>query len=355
MPEAVHAAVAELEAGKLVLLPDETGWNLVGLAIAEQAGKALSQVAGGSDSLLPALNLPDPAMVRDYLREPTPLFQKLAARCWPGPVLLRCGSGQPDGLSRQFPAGNRDWALNSEGRVFSCPAHPFTREVLARVSAPLIGLIGPESSGVYESAGEDLTLLIRTSENRFESPPTVVATEGNELIVERAGVVSERMLSRLAGEVYLFVCTGNTCRSPMAEAIFRKMLADRLNCREDELLDHGFTVLSAGLAAYRGAAASPEAVQLLRQSGIDLSGHESQPVTEELLFHSDHILTMTRSHKDALLSAYPELTESVRLLSPHNEDVPDPIGAGLDEYHRCRDEITQHLEKLLSDVDFTSR
>ena len=203
MPEAVHAAVAELEAGKLVLLPDETGWNLVGLAIAEQAGKALSQVAGGSDSLLPALNLPDPAMVRDYLREPTPLFQKLAARCWPGPVLLRCGSGQPDGLSRQFPAGNRDWALNSEGRVFSCPAHPFTREVLARVSAPLIGLIGPESSGVYESAGEDLTLLIRTSENRFESPPTVVATEGNELIVERAGVVSavELQFTNLLGEL----------------------------------------------------------------------------------------------------------------------------------------------------------
>src|SRR5690606_38607488 len=102
--------------------------------------------------------------------------------------------------------------------------------------------------------------------------------------------VSERMLARLAGEVYLFVCTGNTCRSPMAEALFRKMLADRLECREDELMDHGFVVISAGLAAYKGAPAAPESLEILRREGIDLSAHESQPVTEELLFHCDHIL-----------------------------------------------------------------
>jgi protein-tyrosine phosphatase len=158
------------------------------------------------------------------------------------------------------------------------------------------------------------------------------------------------MLDRLAGEVYLFVCTGNTCRSPMAEALFRKMLADRLRCREDELIDHGYMVASAGLAAYKGAAASPEAVELLRKDGVDLSGHESQPVTEELLQHCDHIFTMTRSHREALLSAFPETSGQVRLLSALSQDVSDPMGAGPEEYARCRDVIRQHLEKILADL-----
>jgi protein-tyrosine phosphatase len=170
--------------------------------------------------------------------------------------------------------------------------------------------------------------------------------------VEKIGVVSERMLARLAGEVYLFVCTGNTCRSPMAEALFRKMLSDRLKCREDELLDRGFVVISAGLAAYKGAPASPEAVELLGDEGMDLSGHESQPVTEELLLHCDRIFTMTRSHREALLSAFPELAGQVRLLSPQGRDVSDPIGAGMEEYVRCRDEIASALEDLLDEIEF---
>jgi len=166
-----------------------------------------------------------------------------------------------------------------------------------------------------------------------------------------AGVVSERLLARLAGEVYLFVCTGNTCRSPMAEVIFRKMLSDRLGCREDELMDRGFAVVSAGLAAPRGAPASPEAVTLLREEGIDLSAHESQPVTEDLLFHCDYIFTMTRHHRDAVISAFPELAEQVRLLSPENTDVSDPIGSGIDEYVRCREEIGSYLKFWLDQID----
>jgi protein-tyrosine phosphatase len=109
------------------------------------------------------------------------------------------------------------------------------------------------------------------------------------------------------------------------------------------------------LAAHHGSAASPEAVNLLHEQGVDLSGHESQPITEELLSHSDHILTMTRSHRDAVISAYPELAQQVRLLSPQGQDVPDPIGAGIEEYVRCRDEITEHLRHLLGEIDFSTK
>lgn len=355
--EAVQAVVAELEAGELVCMPDDCGWNLIGLATHEMAIRAFQGAgnifaAGNAAGYQAAIGVPHASMISDYVTDPSSLFLKLSNRCWPGPLVLRGGAAQSEGLARQWPTGSQNWALNDRGRAFYCPSESFSQEVLRAVSSPVLSLIGSTDRPLPSLHERDVSLIVRGAKSRFQIPPTVVSVTGNQFQVERAGVVSERMLERLAGEVYLFVCTGNTCRSPMAEAIFRKMLADHLNCREDEIIDQGYVVLSAGLAAYRGSAAAPEAIHLLRQDGIDLSGHESQPVTEELISHCDHIFTMTRSHRDALLSAFPELAGQVRLLSSQSQDIPDPIGAGMDEYIRCRDVITKHLQRLLEDINF---
>jgi protein-tyrosine phosphatase len=150
--------------------------------------------------------------------------------------------------------------------------------------------------------------------------------------------------------MYLFVCTGNTCRSPMAEGLFRKLLAERLKCPEDELVDRGFMVASAGVAAAHGSPPSPEAVEILADRGVDLRGHESQPVTAQLLSQADHIFTMTRSHRELLVRDFPEMAESVRLLARDGADVIDPIGAGLDEYRRCADQIEQYLQGIMAEL-----
>ena len=78
----------------------------------------------------------------------------------------------------------------------------------------------------------------------------------------------------------LLVCTGNTCRSPMAEAICRDMVAKRLGCPTDEMEDRGVIVTSAGIAAMMGGRASPEAVEMMSAMGLDLAGHETQPLSE---------------------------------------------------------------------------
>lgn len=349
--EAVRSVVAELQAGQIVCLPDECGWLLAGLATCQSAAESMQANLHAAPRLISAVAIAHPSVLADYVTDPPRLLSKLSVRCWPGPLVLRGGAPESQGLARQWPAAARKWASTAAGRAFYCPAESFTREVLRCISSPVLCLLGQHRDGPLPSElPSPPSLNVRARTPRFSEGPTVVAVGRQQFQVERAGVVSERMLARLAGEVYLFVCTGNTCRSPMAESLFRKMLADRLKCREDELLDRGYVVISAGLAAYKGAAASPEAVELLRQEGIDLSGHESQPVTEELLFHCDHILTMTRSHRDAVLSAYPELAEQVRLLSPEGRDVSDPIGAGMEEYVRCRDEIARYLEQMLAGI-----
>ncbi|MCA9082328.1 MAG: hypothetical protein KDA58_17340, partial [Planctomycetaceae bacterium] len=89
---------------------------------------------------------------------------------------------------------------------------------------------------------------------------------------------------------------------------------------------------------------------LLKLDAIDLTSHESQLVTVELLLRSDSIITMTNSHAEAILHSLPELSHCVRTLSPNGKDISDPIGGGPDEYARCKDEIVLYLETLLNSM-----
>jgi len=145
----------------------------------------------------------------------------------------------------------------------------------------------------------------------------------------------------------LFVCTGNTCRSPMAEALFRRLAAERLGCRPEEIERHGVVVASAGISAWAGTRASAGAIDVMAEMGGDLGGHESQPLTEDLVRQADVILTMTAAHRAAILAQFPEAGGRVTMLSPDRQDVLDPIGGSLDIYRRCARQIHGHLAARL--------
>ena len=140
----------------------------------------------------------------------------------------------------------------------------------------------------------------------------------------------------------LFVCTGNTCRSPLAEALLRRML-------EERQLD-GVTVASAGTGAWAGAPASEGSYLVALEDGVDLSAHRAQPLTPELAASSDLILTMSRSHRQRLSElGYGERTFLLGEYAGRSgtaAEVDDPYGGSVTDY---RDTYTQ-LKALLGSV-----
>ncbi len=135
----------------------------------------------------------------------------------------------------------------------------------------------------------------------------------------------------------------------MAEAIAKQLIAKQRGLAVDELERDGVRVASAGVYAAPGMPASPEAVAHMKQVGIDLSGHRSQPLTPDMIREADALYCMTHAHRQAILQMDPSAQSKTWLLDPGGE-VGDPIGSGLESYQRCaqqiRDGLTVRLKEL---------
>jgi RpiB/LacA/LacB family sugar-phosphate isomerase len=147
----------------------------------------------------------------------------------------------------------------------------------------------------------------------------------------------------------LFVCTGNICRSPMAEGLFRH-LTGRMGGR--------YRALSAGVGAIDGMPPSSHAVQALKALGVDISRQRSRALTAELVREADLIFGMTHGHTNAVSLMYPMAAEKTFLLREFDDtlesfekDIADPIGGSLDVYLRCRDEIEQGIFSMLKHLE----
>jgi len=142
----------------------------------------------------------------------------------------------------------------------------------------------------------------------------------------------------------LFVCTGNVCRSPMAEALFRRATRGRGE----------FRALSAGLGAMNDQPPTPHSVAAMRELGMDISTQRSRAVTADLVRQADYIFGMTHSHVDTILLLYPQASEKTFLLREFDEtlnayekDISDPIGGSYEVYENCRHQIEQGVASLL--------
>lgn len=291
-----------------------------------------------------------------------------------GPVTLMVEVGEEvrrERLRALGLEGERGERVYRRGTVsLRLPDHAVTREMLRSVKGPVVAMGLVDDRGVAALDGEDAARAVRSRRVGEEGgaagvtvidggratlgkPSTLVSVRrgpsGWRWSVEREGVYDRRIVDKLMRWSLLIVCSGNTCRSPMAEGLARRMLAEERKLPDEELETAGVRVTSAGAFASGGSPASAEAVAALAKMGIDLSRHRSRRLTAEMVREADVIYCMTRTHVDAVLDLDPSAADKTFMLDPLGRDVEDPVGLDLKAYQRCAEMIRRRLEQRLKE------
>jgi L-threonylcarbamoyladenylate synthase len=343
--ESCSLVMRHLVLGDCVALPTESTYELVASALHPDAVARLRQVGQ------PAVVISDHAELADWL----PLLRGAAARLirkmGAGPITLYADAGFASGLWSRLPQATRQQVVQDNRIAVRCPDQPIWGE-LRQAGIPLVSTPIPAAVNAAETARllrDRAACIVDAGPTSIAAMPTVVRSVGRRCVVQQPGAVSAEQIDELAQCRIVFICTGNTCRSPMAQALCAKLLADALGCAPGQLKERGYCVQSAGLAAMTGAEASSEAVSVAAELGAELKEHSSQMVTLELLQWADFLFGMTAGHCWTLESI-PVPMPAPRMLAIDGTDVSDPIGGAQSDYKTCAHQILESLQQRLPEL-----
>ncbi|MCD6083602.1 threonylcarbamoyl-AMP synthase [Candidatus Aerophobetes bacterium] len=267
--------------------------------------------------------------------------KRLMDKFWPGPLtlILKASSYCPSTV------------INEEGKVgIRFPAHSIPQEImkrgnllLATTSANISGERSPlRAEDISESLKKGVDLLIDGGKVPLGKESTVLDVADSPPRLIREGYLSWERIRKVwdKEEDILLVCTGNTCRSPMAEGFLKRAWEGKRKIK----------IHSAGVATFTGLKATEFAIKVMREEGVDISNHLSTPLTEKMVREADLILVMETRHKEKICKIFPFAREKVILLKEfglgRREEILDPVGGSLEEYRKCAMEIKEAAEAV---------
>lgn len=350
----IHRTVESLALGQVVAIPTDTVYGLAIDGLNPLAMRRLAAVEGRSVDSPMVLAVRSADEILDYCCQLSPLARRLARRCMPGPLTLVTPAACPDSLLGRLPEEVRKRVIGPRRCVgFRVVDHQVVTALRQYLRGPLV-LTSAARNGqpastcgqqVIDQFADAVSLLLDDGPTRYSGASTVVRVIDHHWEILRHGAIEASAMNEFAKPLIVLVCTGNTCRSPMAEGIIKRRLA------ESDGRWAGINVISAGVAAGDGMPANPLAIDVMRQQGIDISPHTSRSLSDAIVNRADLILTLTRGHRDAILAAWPELESRVHTLRPDGSDIADPIGGSSEMYEQCAAEIRQAVDQWLQRLD----
>ena len=355
----INEAAAVIDSGGLVAFPTETVYG-IGCRVKSDSLARLDDVKGRSADKFYTLHIGRKGDVEKYL--PTVGFKakKLIRNAWPGPLTIVFELDRKDiGILRYNLDGEVLKSLYKDNSIGSrCPENLIASMLLQQTNNPVVApsanITGRppavQADQVLEQFSGRIDLLLDAGPCKYKKSSTVVKIGKKGLEVLRPGYYSREELEALSQIKFLFVCTGNTCRSPMAEGIFRKYLAEKLQCNVDDLGKMGYKISSAGIIGSVGYPASPEAVVACAAMGVDIKAHRSKALSRELIEESDIVFAMERIHRDRVIALDSKASEKCWLLAG-NTGVPDPIGHPQEFYNNCAKLIERFVQKRIGELE----
>ena len=340
-PEAIARAAEVLRAGGIVAFPTETVYGICADALNPEAVRRLYEAKGRSPEKACAYLLADAKAAESVAPPLPPLARRLMARFWPGPVTLVV-PGRKDGET----VGLRLPALDLPRALADIAGHPLLQTSANRTGEPA----ALNAAAVAESLGSVVDLVLDGGRTPGGKSSTVVLCDRRSVTVMRAGAVPAEEVLRAASELTLVACTGNLCRSPLAEALLRKGLATRFGCAVADLPRFGHRFASFGTMAMIGKPATEEAVTVGHEHGVDLTSHKSRIFSPKLLSSARRVYCLARNHLEFLRPYYATRPDDLQYLDPKGREIHDPYGRSLKIYRKVADQIERAVEKRVEEL-----